>query len=182
MQDLWGRHGGQRILVVESDPAAAERLSGLIAGMSTGHEVVRACSGFEALQKIENGMVNVVLAAERLADMTGGTFIKNVQDLKTSNKKEPACVLMADNGRRVNGAKINGLASFDVIRRPVGPDELVGALDRAMDRDGLKAKIQFNRVVQRVLLVLIPVAVVLRCGGGTDLVKRAETEKKSAEC
>ena len=161
MRDLWGRHGGQRILVVESDPTAAERLSGLIAGMSTGHEVVRACSGFEALQKIENGMVSVVLAAERLADMTGGTFIQNVQGLNKAGKKAPACVLMADNGRRGNGPERQGLAAFDVIRRPAGPDELVYALDRAMDRDGLKAKIHFNRVVQRVLLVLIPVAVVL---------------------
>ena len=168
MQDLWGRHGGQRILVVESDPAAAERLSGLIAGMSTGHEVVRACSGFEALQKIENGMVNVVLAAEKLADMTGDTFIKIVQDLKTSKKKDPACVLMAKNGRRVNTREIDCPSSVDVIKRPVGPDELVYALDRAMDRDGLKAKIQFNRVVQWVLVALIPGAVALGVvvGGG----------------
>jgi CheY-like chemotaxis protein len=161
MQELLGKHGGQRILVVESDPAAAERLSGMIAGMSTGHEVVRACSGFEALQKAENSMVNVVLAAEKLADMTGSTLISIVQGLKKSRKKEPACVLMTENGRRVNNTEINCPAAFDVIRRPVGPDELVYALDRAMDRDGLKAKIHFNRVVQGVLLALIPVAVIL---------------------
>ena len=93
--------------------------------------------------------------------MTGSTLIKIVQDLDKPKRKEPACVLMADNGRRSKGIEVNGLAAFDVIRRPVGPDELVGALDRAMDRDGLKAKIQFNRTLQRVLLALIPVAVAI---------------------
>jgi hypothetical protein len=48
-----------------------------------------------------------------------------------------------------------------VIRSPVDPDELAYTLNRAVDLDGLNGKIQFNKLIWRVLLGLVPVAIVV---------------------
>jgi DNA-binding response OmpR family regulator len=122
---------------------------------------LHACSGFEGFQKIENGMVNIVLAAEKLVDMTGSTFISILQSLRKSKKNNPACLLMAGNRKRVKDSTVECSASFDIIRRPVDPDELAYALNLAMDLDGLNGKIQFNKLIWRVLLGLVPVAILI---------------------
>ena len=159
MQSLRGKSIRQHVLVVDSDRDAAGRLSEVIAGFSSGYEVLCAYSGFEGIQKIENGGINVVLAAEKLADMTGTTFINIFQSLKKSKKNDPACVLITENRKRVKGFDVECSTSIDVIRSPVDPDELAYALNRAMDLDGLNGKIQFNKLIWRVLLGLVPVAI-----------------------
>jgi CheY-like chemotaxis protein len=161
MQSFWGKSVRLHILVVESDLEAAGRLSEVIAGFCPGYEVLRACSGFEGVQKIENGVINIVLAAEKLADMTGTTFINILQSLKKSKKNDPACVLMAKNRKRVEDSDVECSASFDVIRSPVDPDELACVLNRAMDLDGLNGKIQINKLIWRMLLGLVPVAIIV---------------------
>ena len=155
------KQGRQRVLVVDSDLAAAEGVVALVAGCALDCEVVRACSGIEGIQKIENGVVNIVLAAEKMVDMTGTTFINILQSLKKSKKKEPVCVLIAENRKRIETAEIDRAASFDVIRSPVNPDELAYALDRAMDWDGLNWKIGIHEWVWKVLLALVPGAVLI---------------------
>lgn len=159
MQPLFGKHVRQRILVVESDQAIAGRLSELIADVSTRYEVLRACSGFEGLQKVENGVVHIVLAAEKLVDMTGSTFIAILQGLKKSKQKEPACVLMTENRRYVKTSETDCPTSFETIKSPVDPEELAYTLDRAMDLDMINKKIAFNVFLGWLLLGLIPVAV-----------------------
>jgi DNA-binding NtrC family response regulator len=159
MRFLWGKAVPRHILVVDSDRDAAGSLSEVIAGFSSGYEVLRAYSGFEGIQKIEKGVVNIILAAEKLADMTGSTFINILQSLKKSKKNNPACVLMAAKRKRVEVFDVECPVSFDVIHNPVDPDELAYVLNRAMDLDGLNEKIQFNKIIWRVLLGLVPVAV-----------------------
>ena len=148
-------------MVVDSDRESAVRLSEVIAGFSPGYEVLSACSGLEGVQKIENGVVNIVLAAEKLMDMTGTTFINILWSLKKFIKKEPVCVLMTDNKKRIKTAAFEGAASFDVIRCPVDPDALAYVLNRAMELDVLNGKIEFNKLIWRVLLGLTPVAIVV---------------------
>jgi CheY-like chemotaxis protein len=161
MRSIFEKKDRQRVLIVDSDMAAAAGLVALVAESGSDCEVVSACSGFEGIKKIETGVVNIVLAAEKLVDMTGTTFINILQSLKKSKKKEPVCLLMAENRKRIQTAEIDRAASFDVIRSPVDPDELAYALDRAMDWDGLNWKIVFNEVIWKVLLGLVPVAVVV---------------------
>jgi CheY-like chemotaxis protein len=159
MPSFWGKSTRQYILVVDSDQDAAKRMSDVIAGFSAGYEVFSACSGFEGVQKIEKGVVSIVPAAEKLVDMSGTTFINILSSLKNSNGKEPACVLMADNRKRVETAAFEGAAIFEVIRCPVDPRELAYVLDRVMNLNVLSGKILFNLFVGRVLLALIPVAI-----------------------
>lgn len=159
MRSFLGKAEPRHILVVDSDRGAAGRLFDVIAGFSSGYDVLHACSGFEGIQKIENSVVNIVLASEKLVDMTGTTFINILQSLKQSKKNDPACVLIAENRKRVKNSDVECSASFDVIRSPVDPDELAYALNRAMNFDGLNGKIQFNKLIWRVLLWLVPVAI-----------------------
>ncbi len=161
MTTRWNQPAVQRILLVESDPAAAEQLTGMIAGMAGGQAVMRARSGGNASRRVQEGAVSVVLVAERLADMTGRTLIRSLLNGKRPRGKAPACVLLAEGGERDGWPETGGRAAVDVIPRAMGADALIYALDRAMDGDGMNARIRFNRIVQWVLLALIPLAVVL---------------------
>lgn len=161
MLSFWGKSARLCILVVDSDLEAAGRLSEVITGYSSGYDVLSACSGSEGVQKIENGVVNIVLAAEDLVDMTGTTFFHILQSLKKPKKNGPACVLMADTIKRGKTTEIDDAALFDVIRCPVDAQELAYVLDLAMDLDVLNGKIEFNVFVGRVLVALIPVAIVV---------------------
>ena len=159
MQSLFRKAGRQNVLVVDSDLEAAGQVSEAIAGFSSGYDVLRARSGFEGVQKIENGVVNVVLAAEKLVDMTGATFINILRSLKKSKKKEPICVLLSENGKRVSTTEFDCEGSVDVIRYPVNPKELAYTLDRAMDLDGLNGRIRRNEVISKVLLAMAAVSI-----------------------
>ena len=75
--------------------------------------------------------------------------------------KGPACVLMSENCRQLKKQEGECPDCVDIINSPVDVDELAYTLDRAVDWDGLKAKIQFNRQLGRVLLGLVPVAVIV---------------------
>jgi DNA-binding NtrC family response regulator len=160
MASLIKKKARQRILVVDSDMAAAEVLAIVVENVSEC-EVVSACSGFEGIQKIGNGVVNIVFAAEKLVDMSGMTFINIMKSLKKSKIKEPVCVLMAETGKRKKTTEVDHAGSFDVIRSTVDPDEFANTLSRALDWDRMNWRIGFNELVWKVLLVFVPVAVLV---------------------
>ena len=81
----------ESILVVDSNHAAGDELSALIRGMSPNYVVQRAGSGCEAIRMSENGLSNIILAAEELSDMTGYTFFDIVKCLK----KQTPCILLS---------------------------------------------------------------------------------------
>ena len=90
MQDIMGKQIRQNILVVESDQVMAHHLVEVIGNISGGYRILRAESGIEALQKVEEGVVNIVLAAEKLVDMTGKTFINILHGMRSFKIKGPA--------------------------------------------------------------------------------------------
>lgn len=132
-------------------------MSNLIRNMSPDYIVQFACSGSEAVQKSTDVMANVVLAAETLSDMTAQTFF----DIITCIQKQTTCILLAEEYGLLKDRRAHADASFRILKKPYNSSELAYALDRALDHDGLNGKVIFNTKLTRVILALIPVAVVL---------------------
>jgi DNA-binding NtrC family response regulator len=161
MQDIMVKQVRQNILIVESDHVIAQQLCKVIDKISGGYHVVVAKSGFEGLQRVEEGVVNIVLAAEKLVDMSGKTFVDILQGMTSFRIKEPACVLMSENCQQLKRRGEECPDCVAIIQSPVDLTELAYTLDRALDWDGLNWKIGFHEVVWKVLLGLVPVAVLV---------------------
>lgn len=161
MQDTMVKQIRQNILIVESDPVIAQHLCKIVGNISSGYRILVAESGIEGLQTVEQGVVNIVLAAEKLMDMSGKTFIHILQGMKSLKTKEPACVLISENCQQLKKRKDECPDCVAIIQSPVDLNELAYTLDRALDWDGLNWKIGFNEVVWKVLLGLVPLAVLV---------------------
>jgi CheY-like chemotaxis protein len=145
------------ILVVDSNHAAGDELSALIRGMSPNYVVQRAGSGCEAIRMSENGLANIILAAEELSDMTAHTFF----DIVKCVKKQTTCILLSEGNGPLEKTRAKAHASFRILKKPYDPSELAYTLDCAFDHDGLNSKIIFNTRLSRLFMALVPVAVVL---------------------
>jgi DNA-binding NtrC family response regulator len=147
----------ESILVVDSNHAAGDELSALICGMSPNYVVQRAGSGCEAIRMSENGLANIILAAEELSDMSALTFF----DIVKCVKKQTTCILLSEGDGPVEKTRAEVKASFRIIKKPYDPSALAYTLDCAFDYDGLSSKIMFNNRLSRLFMALVPVAMVL---------------------
>jgi DNA-binding NtrC family response regulator len=161
MQDMLAKLVRPNILIVESDRVIARHLCKVIGNISSGYHIQVAKSGMEGLQRVEQDVVNIVLAAEKLVDMSGKTFIAILQGMRSLNAKEPACVLMSEKCQQLKKQRDECPDCVAIIQSPVDRNELAYTLDRALDWDGLNWKIGFNEVAWKVLMVLVPVAVLV---------------------
>jgi CheY-like chemotaxis protein len=157
----------ESILVVDSNYAAADELAALICGMSPNYVVKRAGSGFEAIRMSKNGLPNIILAAEDLSDMAGYTFIDIIKCLK----KQATCILLSERHDSLEKTWAKAHESFRILKKPYDPCEVAYTLDCAFNHDGLHCKIMFNSRLTRLLMALVPVAMVL--GGVVGLVSKS---------
>jgi CheY-like chemotaxis protein len=145
------------ILVVDSNHAAGDELSALISGMSPDYQVQRAGSGCEAIRMSGNGLANIILAAEELSDMSALTFF----DIIKCVKKQTTCILLSEADAQLEKTRAKANASFRILKKPYDPSELAYTLECAFDHDGLNSKIMFNNRLRRLIMALVPVAVIL---------------------
>lgn len=157
----------ESILVVDSNHTAADELAALIRGMSPNYAVQRAGSGFEAIRMFENGLSNIILAAEELSDMTGYTFFDIVKCLK----KQTPCILLSKRHDPLEKTWAKTHESFRILKQPYDPCEVAYTLDCAFEHEGLRSKIMFNSRLTRLFIALVPVAMVL--GGVVGLVSKS---------
>jgi len=117
---------GCRVLIVEDDALQGEALDAILAG--SGYEVCgRAKSGPAALALAKAERPDVVLMDVRLAGAWDGV------DTAARIRAERACQVLfvtaqTDGGTR---ARMNALNPAAVLIKPVSPDEIVAAVDRA---------------------------------------------------
>ena len=119
-----------RILLVDHDPALVALLSRMLA--ARGHEVIAAASPLEARQQAASfpGAVDVILTGLDLGDHHGVTVLGEVR--RTSPKAR--AILLSGEIRDV--ADVDHLleAGVELVRRPVPPEALVEAVERAAAR------------------------------------------------
>ena len=105
----------KRLLVVDDD---LEIATGLVALLEDRYEVVRATTGFEALEELEEGPFDLVLLDLRMPGLDGRGFL---HELRRRHDHAPIIVLSADPNVG-NVAKEMGVA--DYLQKPFDVDEL----------------------------------------------------------
>jgi CheY-like chemotaxis protein len=119
-----------RVLLVGHDPALVALLSRMLA--ARGHEVIAAVSPLEARQQAASfpGAVDVILTGLDLGRDHGVTVLGEVR--RTSARAR--AILLSGEVRE--GADVDHLleAGVELVRRPVPPEALVEAVERAAAR------------------------------------------------
>jgi DNA-binding LytR/AlgR family response regulator len=90
-------------------------------------------SGTEALQQIRVNRPQVALLACELKDMTGFDVLRALE-----NPERPATIMVAPDDRYA--AQALSSAAIDYLTRPISPDRLVSALERARSGPGRAIK------------------------------------------
>lgn len=118
-----------RILLAEDGPAGGSQLE-LLLGMA-GHEVQRACSGYEAFAAFEREPFPVVVADLAVAGMNGYELCRRIRDRVTPEYNY--FILLVKTGLELNFSRAEAAEVDDVLTLPVDPD-ILRARIRVADR------------------------------------------------
>lgn len=107
------------VLIVDDEAALAESYAAMI---GTNHDVRTATSGPEALEKVD-GDVDVMLLDRRMPELPGLAVLKNIHERDV----DPQIILCSavDPDLELLDHEFD-----DYLRKPVGSDELLDAIDR----------------------------------------------------
>ena len=114
---------GRRVLVVDDDPDILDALSEILE--VEGYDVQRARNGREALQRLEQGLPDLVLLDLMMPVMDGWEFARSL----TPEARPPIIVLSAD--RNVS-SKARELGALGWLAKPFELSELLAAVRGAV--------------------------------------------------
>ena len=117
--------GPNVVLVVDDDYDIREALSDVLA--SEGYSVVTAADGGEALERLRGGIRPDVMLLDLMMPRVSGVEVIDALRKDESLRQIPVVVCSANRGY---GA--DDLGVHDVLRKPVGVEELLEAVARAI--------------------------------------------------
>jgi two-component system response regulator AtoC len=130
----------KRILIVDDDDALRESL-GLVL-VSEGYELVSAANGEEALVRIEDTSVDVVLCDLRMPGIDGFDLIPQI------GRKLPGVpiILMSAHGTADLAIEAMQRGAYDYLAKPFQPSEVLLTLRKTQEREQLR---RANQLLQR---------------------------------
>jgi len=122
---LKNRGRGHRILVVDDSPTVRKLISGKLE--KSGHVVVCASDGVEALEQLENGLPDLVLLDITMPRMDGYEVCKQIR----SNPEAKDLPVVMISGKDGFFDKVRGrmAGSTGYVTKPFGPETLMKALE-----------------------------------------------------
>ncbi len=121
-----------RVLVVDDDPAVREMLVLLLA--RAGYEVDEASSGEQALERLAERPVDVVLCDVRMPGMGGLALV----DALAERAPDLTVVVMSAFGSVELALDAMRRGAYDYLEKPFRPDEVVLTLRKAEERERLR--------------------------------------------
>jgi len=126
-----------KILVVDDDPDIREVLTAVLEAHS--HQVVVACNGVEALDKLKEERPDLMILDLLMPEMDGFAVLKELQDPRRSKySKIPILVLSSvgqEAGRRryelETGLELN---IDDYVEKPIAPHTLVERVGKLLQK------------------------------------------------
>ena len=116
----------KRILIVDDDPKICETLLDILE--EEGYEVVTACDGKNALEKIRIGTFNLVITDIKMPIMDGMALLKEIE--KSHAKIEVIVITSYGNqGQQVEAAR---LGAYEYLHKPLNLDQLKNIIARAL--------------------------------------------------
>ena len=131
--------GKGTVLLVEDEKAALELLRKILE--AEGFRVVTAANGREALDRLEEEVVDVVITDLLMPVMTGTELVAQLQALPDP---PPAIVVTAHGSKEAGRELVNKMGAFDYLSKPFQPDDLILKIERAVE---MRAMREVNRVL-----------------------------------
>jgi two-component system chemotaxis response regulator CheY len=114
------------ILIVDDSASLRQVVS--IALKGGGYDVIEACDGVDALNKLKGRKVNLVISDVNMPNMDGITFVKNVKQL-ANYKFTPVIMLTTEAGEaKMNEGKLAGVKAWVV--KPFQPAQMLTAVSK----------------------------------------------------
>jgi len=123
----------KKILIVDDDPFVLTLLEKAIID-DNQHEVMKANNGIEALELAEQHKFDLIISDIIMPEMDGVEFI---QKLRESHKDIPV-IAISGGGENCDGQDYINFAGYfadDVLKKPFKKDELMDAIDLAINDD-----------------------------------------------
>ncbi len=122
-----------RLLIVDDDDAFRDTLAETLAGL--GHEVVAVADGEEGLRAVERSRVDAVFLDHRMPGMSGLQVLAALRERLPDAKPLPPVIVLtahADGGNTIEAMR---LGAFDHLAKPIGRDDIIEVLGRALRRE-----------------------------------------------
>jgi len=125
----------QRILVVDDDAKVRALLGEML--VEQGYEVVAAADGTEALQRVDENDLSLVLLDYQLPDMDG---LKVLEEVK---KRRPALpvVMVSGFGTIKLAVEATKQGAYDFIEKPPDTDRVAVVIKNALEQDRLRREV-----------------------------------------
>lgn len=118
------------VLVVDDEPDIRESVAQILESTLGGVEVATAADGDEALKRLAEGDVDVVIADFRMPGMDGLELLKQVSERWPD---VPRILMTAYGDLDVAVEAINAAHVHSFFRKPFDPEEVVGVLWEVLD-------------------------------------------------
>ncbi|MEW6641748.1 MAG: ATP-binding protein [Pseudomonadota bacterium] len=118
----------RRILIVDDDDSSRFVLSGLLEVM--GHHVVEAANGTQALARLIDDTMDVVLADLQMPGMDGTELVRRIRALPGQRKHIPIIAVTANVAAGI-AERCSAIGMDGYLSKPVLPDDLRRAIDAA---------------------------------------------------
>jgi len=124
-----------RVLVVDDDPGLRRSL-GMILG-DAEHDVVQATNGSEGLEAARDHDPDVVLCDVRMPEMDGIEFLERYREAGG----RALVIVMTAYGSTDLAVEAMKKGAYDYIPKPFGADEVLLTLQKAQEREQLRAEV-----------------------------------------
>jgi len=128
-----------RVLVVDDDPQQREMLAGFLDDV--GHSVRPCATGEEALARLAQGGVDLVLTDLKMPGLTGLELLKRAKAL---NPRVDFILLTAHGTIEIAVEAIRA-GAYDFIVKPIDPDQLERTVERLIERQSLTREVDTLR-------------------------------------
>lgn len=127
------------VLLVEDEKPAQELLKKILE--AEGFQVVTAANGREALDRMEETLIDAVVTDLMMPVMTGRELIAHLQNVPDP---PPAIVVTAHGSKEAGRELVNRLGAYDYLSKPFQPDDLILKIERAVEMRAIR---EANRVL-----------------------------------
>lgn len=116
-----------KTIMVVDDSASVRQVVNIIL-KNGGYEVIEACDGVDAMQKLSGKKVNLVICDVNMPNMDGITFVKNMKTSPT-HKFTPVIMLTTESGESMKdeGRQAGAKAWFV---KPFKPESMLDAVSK----------------------------------------------------
>jgi DNA-binding NtrC family response regulator len=127
--------GGQKatVLLVEDEKSAQDFLRKILE--TEGFRVVAAGNGREALARLDETVIDVIVTDLMMPVMTGMDLIEQLRGLADP---PPVIVVTAHGSKETGRELVNRLGAYDYLSKPISSDDLVLKIERAVEMRAMR--------------------------------------------